>query len=60
MLDDHDAIDRWLRDEVVPVAVITQADPSRLRSIEDVFDEMRAFHATRRDASGGSVYSNRI
>ncbi len=41
------AVERWLRDEVVPVAVAMQADPSRAIPIDSVFDELRALHVER-------------
>lgn len=41
------AIERWLRDEVVPVAAAMQADPSRGISIDKVFEDIRALHAER-------------
>ena len=41
------AVDKWLRDEVVPVAVAMQADPSRALAAADVFDNIRKLHATR-------------
>ncbi len=39
------AVERWLREEVVPVAAAMQADPSAAIPIDDVFDEIRALHA---------------
>ncbi|OYX34529.1 MAG: plasmid stabilization protein [Caulobacterales bacterium 32-69-10] len=36
------AMERWLRDEVVPVAATMQVDPSRAIPAEDVFDALRA------------------
>ena len=36
------AMERWLRDEVVPVAATMQVDPSRAIDAEDVFDALRA------------------
>lgn len=36
------AMERWLRDEVVPVAATMQIDPSRAVPAEDVFDALRA------------------
>lgn len=59
MLSDHDVIDRWLRDEIVPVAAAFRADPSRSLSIEEVFDELRSFQAVRRGAFGGGACSTR-
>jgi antitoxin ParD1/3/4 len=49
------AVERWLRDEVVPVYDAMHADPRRALSAEDVFDMIRTRHAerlktTRRDA----------
>ncbi len=35
------AMERWLRDEVVPVAATMQVDPSRAIPAEDVFDALR-------------------
>jgi antitoxin ParD1/3/4 len=46
------AVDRWLREEVVPVAAAMQADPSRAIPAEQVFDELRALHTQRLKASG--------
>jgi antitoxin ParD1/3/4 len=46
------AIDRWLREEVVPVAIAMQADPNRAIPAEQVFDEIRALHARRLDDAG--------
>ena len=41
------AIDRWLREDVVPTAKRMIADPSRARSEDDVFGEIRKHHAQR-------------
>lgn len=41
------AIERWLRDEVVPVYDAMQADPSRGIPADQVFAEIRALHAQR-------------
>jgi antitoxin ParD1/3/4 len=46
------AVDRWLRDEVVPVATAMQADPSRAIAAETVFGEIRALHRRRVKSSG--------
>jgi antitoxin ParD1/3/4 len=46
------AVERWLREEVVPVAAATQADPSRAIPADKVFAEVRALHAQRLKASG--------
>jgi antitoxin ParD1/3/4 len=35
------AMERWLRDEVVPVAATMQVDPSRAIPAEDVFEALR-------------------
>jgi antitoxin ParD1/3/4 len=49
------AMDRWLREEVVPVATAMQADPSRAIAADQVFDEIRALHAERsRDRTRGA------
>lgn len=36
------AMERWLRDEVVPVAATMQVDPSRALPAEEVFEALRA------------------
>ena len=41
------AVERWLRDEVVPVAAAMQADPSPGIPIDKVFKEIRALHTKR-------------
>ena len=41
------AVERWLREEVVPVAAAMQADPGRGIPAEQVFAEIRALHAQR-------------
>lgn len=46
------AVERWLRDEVVPAAAAMQADPGRAIAAETVFDEIRALHRRRVTAGG--------
>ncbi len=41
------AVERWLRDEVVPVAAAMQADLGRAIPAEQVFADRRAPHAQR-------------
>lgn len=41
------AVERWLREEVAPVALAMQADPSQAIPVDFVFDEIRALHAER-------------
>ena len=41
------AVERWLRDEVVPVAVAMQANPDRVIPAETAFAKVRALHAQR-------------
>lgn len=41
------AVDRWLRDEVVPVAIAMQSDPAGAAPAEEVFEEIRSLHARR-------------
>ena len=41
------AVERWLRDEVVPVAAAMQDDPNRGIPAEQVFADVRALHAQR-------------
>ena len=45
------AVERWLREEVVPVATAMQADPDRAIPADQVFDEIRSLHAQRLKAS---------
>jgi antitoxin ParD1/3/4 len=45
------AVERWLREEVVPVAVAMQADPARSIPVDHVFDEIEAPHEMRLKAS---------
>ncbi len=46
------AVERWLRDEVVPVAAAMQADPGRAIPADQVFDDIRALHAERLKTAG--------
>ena len=41
------AIERWLREEVVPAYDAIKADPSRGIEIQNVFDDLRAHHAAK-------------
>ncbi len=41
------AIERWLREEVVPAYDAIKADPSRGVDAQKVFDDLRAHHASR-------------
>lgn len=41
------AVERWLREEVVPVATAMQDDPGRAIPAAEVFAEIRALHAKR-------------
>jgi antitoxin ParD1/3/4 len=41
------AVERWLRDEVVPVAAAMRDDPSRAIPAAQVFNEIREMHAKR-------------
>lgn len=43
-----EAVERWLREEVVPVAAATRADPSRAIPAKQAFGDVRALHAARR------------
>lgn len=40
MQEDAAAIERWLKEEVVPTLEKLDADPSRARPIDEVFDEL--------------------
>ncbi len=46
------AVERWLRDDVVPVALAMQADPGRSIPADEVFAEVRALHAARMKPPG--------
>lgn len=47
-LEERDAvIERWLREDVVPVVIAMRADPSRALAIDQVFEGIRALHAAR-------------
>ena len=49
------AVERWLREDVVPVAAAMQADPTRAIPAIQVFDDIRQLHAGRSTAvNGGS------
>jgi antitoxin ParD1/3/4 len=39
------AVERWLREEVVPTAIAMQENPDRAIPAEQVFDEIRGIHA---------------
>ena len=41
------AVERWLRQEVLPVAVAMQAEPDRALSIDQVFEELKDLHTQR-------------
>ncbi len=41
------AVERWLREEVVPVAAAMESDPGRAISADRVFGEIRDLHAGR-------------
>ena len=41
------AVERWLRDEVVPVAAAMHADSGRAIPADRVFDEIWGLHARR-------------
>ena len=49
------AVERWLRDEVVPVTAAMQADPARAIPADRVFDEIRELHARRLKAAAGGA-----
>ena len=50
-----EAVDRWLREDVVPVALAMRADPSRAIPAAEVFDSIRALHAQRVKGSGSAT-----
>jgi antitoxin ParD1/3/4 len=41
------AIERWLREEVIPAYDAIKADPSRGIEAQKVFDDLRAYHAAK-------------
>jgi len=49
------AIERWLREEVVPVAAAMQADPDRAIPADQVFEKIRSLHAQRLKDSGSAT-----
>jgi len=49
------AVERWLREEVVPVATAMMGDPDRAIPTQQVFDEIRSLHDQRTRASRGAV-----
>ena len=46
------AVERWLREEVVPVAAAMRDDPGRAIPADRVFDEIRELHEERRKKLG--------
>ena len=42
MMEHDAALERWLREEVVPTYDAYKADPSRARPVDEVFDELEA------------------
>jgi antitoxin ParD1/3/4 len=48
------AMERWLREEVVPVHDAMQADPGRAIPAEQVFRRLRAHHGKRLKATRGA------
>ena len=49
------AVERWLREEVIPVAVAVRADPARTIAIDQVFDEIRSLHAGPPETPGSNA-----
>ncbi|MTJ83969.1 MAG: type II toxin-antitoxin system ParD family antitoxin [Telmatospirillum sp.] len=49
------AVERWLREEVVPVAAAMQANPHQAIPAETVFGKVRALHARRVKESNGDL-----
>jgi antitoxin ParD1/3/4 len=49
------AVDRWLRDEVVPVYDAMQTNPNRGRTGEQVAARLRARHLARIEKADGDV-----
>ena len=48
------AVDRWLRDEVAPICEAMEANPSRGIAAQQVFERLRARHASRLKAERGA------
>jgi len=48
-------LERWLREDVVPVAAAMDANPGLAIPAEDVFAGLRALHAERLRASGDGL-----
>ncbi len=51
-LQERDAVEQWLRDEVVPVYDAMQADPSRGIPADEVAANLDALHAARLRTGG--------
>jgi len=49
------AVERWLRQEVVPVAAAMQADPSLGIPLDTVFSELRELHKGRMKSSDNAA-----
>jgi len=49
--EQDEAVDRWLRDDVVPVVDAMRADPSRAIPAKRMFADIRKLHAKRVKAS---------
>ena len=49
------AVERWLREEVVPVAVAMQTNPERAIPADTVFAKVRALHTQRQRGTAGDA-----
>ena len=47
LLQQEETVEKWLREEVLPVAADMEADPGRAIPAEQVFAEIRALHEER-------------
>ena len=45
-----EAVERWLREEVVPVAVAMRQDPALGLGADEAFDEIRRLHRPKAEA----------
>ena len=55
IIDSDAAVEKWLCEEVVPVAIAMQTKPERAIPAETAFAKIRALHAERIEGKGGDA-----
>ena len=55
IINGDDTVEKWLVEEVVPVAVAMQTNPERAVSAETAFTKIRALHAERMEGNNGDA-----